>query len=130
MSEALYYTLTYNGNTDHTFKAGTLATCTVNLESEHVHTNTRVQAASNLENLQFNESPLKQPVFTPENKENMPAPLEPLPTATIEDLKKPVTEIIKTSQEAPLVAPGIKATEADEPLLQENPNRFVLFPLK
>ncbi|KAK5092648.1 Ribonucleotide-diphosphate reductase (RNR), small subunit [Exophiala xenobiotica] len=88
------------------------------------------QAASNLENLKFNESPVKQPVFTPENKENMPAPLEPLPTATIEDLKKPVTEIVKTSPEAPQVAPGLKASEAHEPLLQENPNRFVLFPLK
>ena len=28
------------------------------------------------------------------------------------------------------VAPTIKEQEADEPLLQENPNRFVLFPLK
>lgn len=28
------------------------------------------------------------------------------------------------------VAPGIKDFEADEPLLQENPQRFVLFPIK
>lgn len=96
------------------------------LESEYVDTNTRAQAASNLENLKVKDSPVKQPVFTSDNKENMPAALQPLPTATEEDLKKPVTEIVKTSQ----VAPGIKATEADEPLLQENPNRFVLFPLK
>jgi len=60
----------------------------------------------------------------------MPAALAPIPTATIEDLKKPVTEIVKTSPEPPKVAPGVKSTEADEPLLQENPNRFVLFPLK
>ena len=59
----------------------------------------------------------------------MPAPLQPLPTPTAEDLKKPVTEIVKTSP-AVLVASGVKASEADEPLLQENPSRFVLFPLK
>lgn len=80
--------------------------------------------------MRFKDSPVKQPVFTAENKENMPAALEPLPTATEEDLKKPITEIVKTSPEAPKVAAGIKATEADEPLLQENPHRFVLFPLK
>ncbi|KAK5939010.1 Ribonucleotide-diphosphate reductase (RNR), small subunit [Knufia obscura] len=83
------------------------------------------QAASNLENLNVKDSPVKQPVFTSDNKENMPAPLQSLPTATEEDLKKPVTEIVKTSRVA-----EIKAMEADEPLLQENPSRFVLFPLK
>ncbi|KAK5078859.1 Ribonucleotide-diphosphate reductase (RNR), small subunit [Lithohypha guttulata] len=87
------------------------------------------QAASNLENLKFGDSPTKQPVFVQEDKENMPAPLEPLATATEEDLKKPVTEIVKTTPEVK-VAPGIKSLEADEPLLQENPNRFVLFPLR
>lgn len=75
------------------------------------------------------DSPVKQPIFTSENKENMPAPLEPLPTATAEDLKKPVTEIVKTTPEVK-IAPGITNTDADEPLLQENPSRFVLFPLK
>lgn len=30
----------------------------------------------------------------------------------------------------PSAAPGIKGDEADEPILQENPNRFVLFPIK
>lgn len=86
---------------------------------------TRAKAASNLENLNVKDSPVKQPVFTSDNKENMPAPLQSLPTATEEDLKKPVTEIVKTSRVA-----EIKAMEADEPLLQENPSRFVLFPLK
>lgn len=28
------------------------------------------------------------------------------------------------------VAPTIKSEEADEPILQENPQRFVLFPIK
>lgn len=75
------------------------------------------------------DSPVKKLDFGSENKENMPAALQPIPTPTVEDLKKPVTEIVKTAPEV-TVAPGIKSTEADEPLLQENPNRFVLFPLK
>lgn len=47
-----------------------------------------------------------------------------------QDLSKPITELVRTAPEAPIVAPGLRASEADEPLLQENPNRFVLFPLK
>jgi len=31
---------------------------------------------------------------------------------------------------APSTAPGIKEEEAVEPILQENPHRFVLFPIK
>lgn len=58
----------------------------------------------------------------------MPAALAPIPTATAEDLKKPITEIVKTSTDSKIAE--VKALEADEPLLQENPHRFVLFPLK
>ena len=44
------------------------------------------------------------------------------------DLKK---SLVKSDAEVkPVVAPTIKELEADEPLLQENPHRFVLFPLK
>lgn len=45
---------------------------------------------------------------------------------------KPVVEVTKVEekQAKPAVAPGIKPEEADEPLLQENPQRFVLFPIK
>ena len=50
------------------------------------------------------------------------------------DAHKPeatVTEIVKKAEPTPAaVAPGIKPEEADEPLLQENPQRFVLFPIK
>lgn len=92
-------------------------------------TNARVQAASNLENLKVKDSPVKKLDFNVEDKENMPAALQPISTPTVEDLKKPVTEIVKTAPEV-IVAPGVKAAQADEPLLQENPNRFVLFPLK
>ena len=55
---------------------------------------------------------------------------EPSPTSVaVDDVKKPVVEEIKPQ---PLVkaAPTVKELEAEEPLLQENPNRFVLFPLK
>jgi len=53
--------------------------------------------------------------------ESSPAPIEP-------ELKQSEPEV--ESKEAPKVAPTIKELEADEPLLQENPHRFVLFPLK
>ena len=46
------------------------------------------------------------------------------------DLKKPTIELVKEDVKRPVVAPTIKAEEAHEPLLQENPNRFVLFPIK
>ena len=55
---------------------------------------------------------------------------EPTPApAAVDDVKKPVVEEVKPQ---PLVkaAPTVKELEAEEPLLQENPNRFVLFPLK
>ena len=65
------------------------------------------------------------------DKENLPAS-SPVVTATegAADLKKPIAEIVKTHPEPPKIAEGIKAHEADEPLLQENPHRFVLFPIK
>ena len=75
------------------------------------------------------DSPAKKIDFEAVGKENMPAP-SPAPAADESDLKKPVVEEVKTVVEAPKVAPGIKPTEADEPLLQENPQRFVLFPIR
>lgn len=69
------------------------------------------------------ESPAKKIDFTVENKENIdsgvPVPIKGIPV----DLDEP-TDI------KPTVAPTIKDEEAEEPLLQENPNRFVLFPIK
>ena len=72
------------------------------------------------------DSPAKKLSFTPFNKENAPfdAPIiEEL------DIKKPVADAVK-SEPKPVVAPTIKSEEADEPLLRENPQRFVLFPIK
>lgn len=74
---------------------------------------------------------MKKLDFLSEDKENMSVPqISSIPHPTSEDMKKPITEIVKTSTNAAAVVPGIKDFEADEPLLQENPNRFVLFPLK
>lgn len=71
------------------------------------------------------ESPAKKLDFGAANKENVPA------TETSEqiDTSKPTVQEAK-KEEVKAVAPTIKPSEADEPLLQENPQRFVLFPIK
>jgi ribonucleoside-diphosphate reductase subunit M2 len=75
----------------------------------------------------MSDSPVKKLNFGPTDKEN--APLSSLATDATATQEKSVMEkpVVK---EALKVAPGIKETEADEPLLQENPHRFVLFPIK
>ena len=60
--------------------------------------------------------------FKASDKENAP-----LTTTTEAKVEKKVDE---KPVELPNVAPTIKASEANEPLLQENPHRFVLFPIK
>ncbi|KAL6913185.1 hypothetical protein FSST1_010945 [Fusarium sambucinum] len=83
------------------------------------------QAASAIESFNM-ESPVKKLDFGAANKEN-----EPLnQTTDTTELKTKIVE--ETNKEEPKTAPvsGIKAEEADEPLLQENPQRFVLFPIK
>ena len=88
-----------------------------------------MQAASNLEHLKVKDSPAKKIDFTSENKENMPS-TDPVPASVaVDDVKKPLVEEV-TPQPAVKAAPTVKELEAEEPLLQENPNRFVLFPLK
>ena len=82
------------------------------------------------------DSPAKKLNFEVADKENAPidalAVIEPVPVKlpqldAVKDIKeeKPVATSIM-----PAVAPTIKQFEADEPLLQENPHRFVLFPIK
>lgn len=76
------------------------------------------------------ESPIKQPVFTTENKENaindkiandeIAVPVKGIPM-----LDEPEAEPVQ-----PSAAPAIKGEEAVEPILQENAQRFVLFPIK
>lgn len=74
------------------------------------------------------ESPIKQPAFLEQNKENIEndevaVPIKGLPN--LDDLPDEEEESTRTA-----VAATIKDDEADEPILQENPQRFVLFPIK
>ena len=85
-----------------------------------------LQAAAGLDALKMGASPAKKLSFQAVDKENLPIDT-PVPEET--DIKKPVIDVVKTEPE-PAVAPTIKPEEADEPLLQENPHRFVLFPIK
>ena len=81
-----------------------------------------------MESLNMN-SPVKK-LDLSAGKENLPvdAQVATLPEEDIE-VKKPVVQETKEVAK-PAVAPTIKPEEADEPLLQENPQRFVLFPIK
>jgi hypothetical protein len=83
----------------------------------------RRQAASAIETLKMSDSPAKKLSFTSENKENENVYK---PIVGIPDLEEPKTD----EPTKPNVAPTIKEEEAHEPLLQENPQRFVLFPIK
>lgn len=95
-----------------------------------------MQAATGIDSLKMGDSPAKKLIFESTGKENNPidAPevVEPVP------VKLPQLDAVKEIKEekpiatsmVPAVAPAIKSTEADEPLLQENPHRFVLFPIK
>jgi ribonucleoside-diphosphate reductase subunit M2 len=73
------------------------------------------------------DSPTKKLNFGIAGKENIPFD-STVPNADIET-KKPISEDAKTEKKAAVV-PTIKPEEIDEPLLQENPQRFVLFPIK
>jgi ribonucleoside-diphosphate reductase subunit M2 len=89
------------------------------------------------------ESPVKKlNLVASEDKDNRPFDADATFEADFEDgypLKlnasnstKIPSEPTKSMKKAekPAVAPTIKPDEVDEPLLQENPNRFVLFPIK
>lgn len=69
----------------------------------------------------MSDSPVKKLDFQSVGKENAPASFKPVDATT-----KPVEKAVEVSK----VAAGIKEAEANEPLLQENPHRFVLFPIK
>ncbi|PSK44241.1 ribonucleoside-diphosphate reductase small chain [Elsinoe australis] len=82
------------------------------------------KVAETMENFKM-ESPVKQPVFSIEaNKENIERDEVAVPVKGIPLDYEPEEEA------QPTVAPGLKEEEAQEPILQENPNRFVLFPIK
>lgn len=71
------------------------------------------------------DSPIKKLEYKPVDKENSKGDA---PVVTELELKKAHVDIVVKGQRP--AAPGIKDHEADEPLLQENPHRFVLFPIK
>ncbi|KAJ5973455.1 hypothetical protein N7481_010665 [Penicillium waksmanii] len=77
------------------------------------------QAASSLENLKMSDSPIKKLDFESVGKENF----KPVDAATTDKIAEKPLEVTKA-------APTWKELEATEPLLQENPNRFVMFPIK
>lgn len=81
------------------------------------------QAASAIEGLKMADSPAKKLDFTIDNKENSAVAV---PIAGIPELPEGLEE--ETGH--PSVAATIKPEEAHEPLLQENPQRFVLFPIQ
>jgi ribonucleoside-diphosphate reductase subunit M2 len=72
------------------------------------------------------DSPAKKLNFEAVGKENIPFNAD-APIVDAIEIKKPIVEEEKA---VTAVAPTIKPEEADEPLLQENPQRFVLFPIK
>lgn len=84
-----------------------------------------IQAALGLDRFKMAVSPLTKLEFDPEDKENTQ---QEAPVVVDLDLKKAPAEAVKEVE--PVVAATIKPSEADEPLLQENPHRFVLFPIK
>ena len=75
------------------------------------------------------DSPAKKLNFEAAGKENLPFDAN-APIVDDIEIKKPIVEEVKIQEKAVVVAPTIKPEESDEPLLQENPQRFVLFPIK
>jgi ribonucleoside-diphosphate reductase subunit M2 len=78
------------------------------------------KVASAIESLKMAGSPAKKLAFSTEDKENVFKPIVGIP-----DLEEKEDALTK-----PTVVPTIKPEEAYEPLLQENSQRFVLFPIK
>lgn len=80
-----------------------------------------LQAASAIENFKM-DSPIKKLNFDASNKEN-----QALDESTIAAMTNK-EKVVETKKDEVKVAK--KSEEIDEPLLQENPHRFVLFPIK
>ncbi|OCL09330.1 hypothetical protein AOQ84DRAFT_388253 [Glonium stellatum] len=80
------------------------------------------KAASGIESLKMSDSPAKKLNFSSADKENVFVPIVGIP-----DIEDPEDA---PEDKTPTVASTIKPEEAYEPLLQENPQRFVLFPIR
>ena len=72
------------------------------------------------------DSPVKKLDFSA-GKEN--APIDSNIDALAQEIDSH-QQIQKKEEQKAAVAPTIRPEEADEPILQENPQRFVLFPIK
>lgn len=70
-------------------------------------------------------SPLAKLDFKQEDKENKQ---QEAPVVVDLHLEKASAEVVKEVE--PVATATIKPSEADEPILKENPHRFVLFPIK
>ncbi|KAL4866325.1 hypothetical protein BDV12DRAFT_136786 [Aspergillus spectabilis] len=81
------------------------------------------QAATSLENLKMNDSPVKKLNFEAAGKENVPMSTPMVDAPITKSIAEKPVEVSKAALD-------IQAIEANEPLLQENPHRFVLFPIK
>ncbi|KAK7529568.1 ribonucleoside-diphosphate reductase-like protein subunit M2 [Phyllosticta citribraziliensis] len=79
------------------------------------------KAAAAVEALNMNDSTPKKLDFSEDYDDSVARPIVGIPD--LEDLPE-------DNEEHPSVAPTIKKDEVHEPLLQENPHRFVLFPIK
>lgn len=75
------------------------------------------------------ESPVKKLNFNASDKENQPLD-ESAIAALADSMDTKQKPIDVTNKEKAVVTSTIKPEEIDEPLLQENPQRFVLFPIK
>ena len=78
------------------------------------------------------ESPVKKLQYDVEDKENKPLDDDAIATL-VKDVDANETQTVveaKKVEETPKAVANTKADVEDEPLLQENPNRFVLFPIK
>lgn len=90
------------------------------------------KAASAIEALKM-ESPLKKLDLGAADKENQP--FDEAAVAAVADQvdanhrSAPKQDKLAAKEEKP-VASALKLEETDEPLLQDNPQRFVLFPIK
>lgn len=74
------------------------------------------------------ESPIKKLDFNPADKENKPFDDAAAPALSEQVTSKPVQVTKKVEETA--VVPAAKSDLDDEPLLRENAQRFVLFPIK
>ncbi|PSS03776.1 ribonucleoside-diphosphate reductase M2 subunit [Coniella lustricola] len=87
------------------------------------------QAASAIDSLKM-ESPVKKLDLGVANKENNAQdPAVATHVQEVDAKHTDVKEIVKAEQE-PTKIPGLRAEEMDEPILRENPQRFVLFPIQ